>query len=56
MATDKPKVLLILDDDLLERIDDYRYENRIPSRNKAIRILIDESLKAYECKKEDLNS
>ena len=50
MATDKPKVLLILDEDLLKRIDDYRYENRIPARNEAIRRLIIESLKKYEGK------
>jgi len=50
MATDKPKVLLILDEDLLKRIDDYRYENRIPARNEAIRRLIDEALKKYEKK------
>jgi metal-responsive CopG/Arc/MetJ family transcriptional regulator len=51
MATDKPKVLLILDDDLLKRIDDYRYENRIPARTEAIRRLISESLKNYEIEK-----
>ena len=51
MPSNKPKVLLILDEDLLERIDDYRYENRIPARNEAIRRLIDESLKRYEKKK-----
>jgi hypothetical protein len=51
MATDKPKVLLILDDDLLKRIDDYRYENRIPARTEAIRRLIDKSLSQYEKKK-----
>ena len=48
MTTDKPKVLLILDEDLLERIDDYRYENRIPARNEAIRRLISQSLERYE--------
>ena len=48
MATDKRKVLLILDDELLERIDDYRYGNRVPSRNEAIRRLITESLGQYE--------
>jgi metal-responsive CopG/Arc/MetJ family transcriptional regulator len=47
MATDKPKVLLILDEDLLKRIDDYRYENRIPARTEAIRKLIDDSLKRW---------
>lgn len=48
MPTDKPKVLLILDDDLLKRIDDYRYENRIPARNEAIRRLLNEALQNYE--------
>jgi len=48
MATDKPKVLLILDEDLLKRIDDYRYENRIPARTEAIRRLIIKSLDQYD--------
>ncbi len=51
MATDKPRILLTLDPDLLERIDDYRYDNRIPARSEAIRRLINESLKKYEKKK-----
>lgn len=51
-ATGKPKVLLILDDALLERIDDYRYDNRIPSRNEAMRQLLKESLEMYEKEKE----
>jgi metal-responsive CopG/Arc/MetJ family transcriptional regulator len=40
MATKKPQVLLTLDDELLERIEDYRYGNRIPTRSEAIRSLI----------------
>ena len=55
MATDKPKILLILDDDLLKRIDDYRYENRIPARTEAIRRLIDKSLSLYEKEKAGSN-
>jgi metal-responsive CopG/Arc/MetJ family transcriptional regulator len=50
MPSNKPKVLLILDEDLLERIDDYRYDSRIPARNEAIRRLISESLDRYEKK------
>jgi metal-responsive CopG/Arc/MetJ family transcriptional regulator len=50
MATDKPKVLLILDEDLLEKIDDFRYGNRIPARNEAIRRLIVKGLEAHEKK------
>ncbi len=47
MATDKPRVLLTLDEDLLERIDDFRYENRIPARSEAMRRLLELALKQY---------
>lgn len=50
MPSKKPKVLLILDKNFLERIDNYRYENRIPARNEAIRRLLDQALKKYEKK------
>jgi metal-responsive CopG/Arc/MetJ family transcriptional regulator len=39
-----------MDDDLLERIDDFRFDNRINSRSEAIRRLINEALKKYEKK------
>jgi metal-responsive CopG/Arc/MetJ family transcriptional regulator len=45
MPTEKPKIIFVADDDLLERLDDYRYENRIPSRSEAIRKLLNEALK-----------
>jgi len=48
MSTDKPKVILVLDHDIIQRIDDYRYGNRIPSRSEAIRRLILETLQKYE--------
>ena len=48
MATDKPRILLTLSPELLEEIDDYRYENRIPARSEAIRLLLKEALKKYE--------
>lgn len=51
MPTDKPRILLTLDPDLLERIDDYRYENRVPARSEAIRKLIKDSLERYEKKR-----
>lgn len=46
MTTEKPKILLILEDELLARIEDYRFGNRISSRSEAIRRLIEEGLKA----------
>jgi metal-responsive CopG/Arc/MetJ family transcriptional regulator len=50
MPTEKPKILITFDDDLLKRIDDYRFENRINSRSGAIRRLIEEALIKYEKK------
>ncbi len=50
MTTDKPRILITVDKELLELIDDFRYDNRIPSRSEAIRQLIAESLKKYEAK------
>jgi len=48
MSTDKPKIILVLDNDIINRIDDYRYGNRIPSRSEAIRRLILEALQKFE--------
>lgn len=50
MTTTKPQILLTLDDDLLKRIDDYRFDNRINSRSEAIRRLLEEALAKYESK------
>jgi len=44
MPTQKPQVLLTLDDELMEKIEDYRYSNRIPSRSEAIRRLLESGL------------
>jgi metal-responsive CopG/Arc/MetJ family transcriptional regulator len=51
MPTEKPKIIFVADDDLLERLDDFRFDNRINSRSEAIRRLINEALKKYEKKK-----
>jgi metal-responsive CopG/Arc/MetJ family transcriptional regulator len=48
MSTDKPKIILVLDHDIIGRIDDYRYGNRVPSRSEAIRRLILEALQKFE--------
>ena len=51
MPTKKPQILLTLDEELLERIEDFRYGNRIPTRSEAIRRLINDALKRCEKKK-----
>lgn len=48
MSNDKTKIILVLDQDILSRIDDYRYGSRIPSRSEAIRRLILEALQKFE--------
>ncbi|MFH1102450.1 MAG: hypothetical protein V1714_01615 [Pseudomonadota bacterium] len=42
------KILILFEDSIIERIDDFRYESRIPSRNEAIRQLIEEALIRFE--------
>jgi metal-responsive CopG/Arc/MetJ family transcriptional regulator len=46
MPTEKPKILITFENDLLTKIDDYRFGNRINTRSEAIRRLIEEGLKA----------
>jgi metal-responsive CopG/Arc/MetJ family transcriptional regulator len=46
MPTKKDILAFPADADLLKRIDDYRYENRIPSRSEALRRLIEAGLRA----------
>ncbi|UCE51363.1 MAG: ribbon-helix-helix protein, CopG family [Desulfobacterales bacterium] len=50
MTTKKPRILITMDEDLLERIDDFRFDNRINTRSEAIRRLIEEALKRHENK------
>jgi metal-responsive CopG/Arc/MetJ family transcriptional regulator len=50
MASKNPKILITLNNKLIEKVDDYRYESRIPSRSEAIRRLLNEALKKYEKK------
>ena len=45
MATEKPRILITVDEELLKDIDDFRYENRIPTRSEAVRRLVKEGLK-----------
>ncbi len=51
MPTDKPVINIIIDEELLKRIEEYRYSNHIPSRTEAIRNLIVSGL-ACRCSQE----
>lgn len=48
MPSKKRLILFVADEDLLRRIEDFRYDNRVPSRSIAVRRLIEEGLKKYE--------
>lgn len=40
MPTEKPRFTVIVDEELLKKIDDFRFENRYPSRSAATLELI----------------
>lgn len=48
MPTEKPRYTIVVDDELLKRIDDFRFENRYPSRSAATLELIRLGLEALE--------
>ena len=50
MPTKKPILNFAVDEELLNRIDDFRFDNRFHSRSEAIRHLIEKALKQYEKK------
>ena len=40
MPTEKPRFTVIVDDDMFQAIEDFRFENRFPSRSAAALELI----------------
>jgi metal-responsive CopG/Arc/MetJ family transcriptional regulator len=52
MPSEKPRIIFVLEEVLLKRIDDFRFDSRINTRSEAIRRLIEESLKRHELKKQ----
>ena len=51
MPKDRTKKLITFDNDLIEQIDDYRFDNRLDSRSEAVRQLIKAGLKKKASKK-----
>lgn len=49
--TNKPRVSVTMDADLVERIDDYRYNNRISTQSKAVQQLVKLGFQSMEGKK-----
>lgn len=48
----RPIVNITIPDELLEKIEDFRYEERCKNRSNAICILVEMGLKAYKEQKE----
>ena len=44
MPTEKPRLTIALDEELLAKIDDFRFENRYPSRSAAVIALIESGI------------
>ena len=51
MSTEKPRFSITVDDELFKRLEDYRFENRLPNRSQAVVELIRQSLDEHDKKK-----
>jgi metal-responsive CopG/Arc/MetJ family transcriptional regulator len=40
MPTKKPIISVVLDEETLKQVEDFQYDNRIPSRSKALNEII----------------
>ena len=52
MATEKTRYTIIVDEELLKKIEDFRFENRYPSRSAATIDLIRLGIETLEKKRE----
>ena len=52
MPTEKPILTFAVDKELLERINDFRFDNRIETKSEAIRMLVEKGLREYTKKTE----
>lgn len=52
MPTEKPRYTVIVDEELLKEIDDFRFENRYPSRSAATLELIRKGIEQLKKEKE----
>jgi metal-responsive CopG/Arc/MetJ family transcriptional regulator len=50
MPTSKTILTFAVDEKLLQRINDFRFDNRIETKSEAIRRLLEEALEKYEKK------
>lgn len=55
MPTTKPQFTIVVDEDSLKEIEDYRFEKRFPNRSKAINDLIKKGLEAVKQEEKEKN-
>lgn len=48
MPTEKPRFTVVVDEETMRRIDDFRFENRYPSRSAATHVILRLGLDAIE--------
>ena len=53
MPTQKPRYMVVVDEELLRQIDDFRFENRFPSRSAATLELIRLGIQQLEREKQE---
>ena len=53
MPTEKPILTFAVDEELLEQINDFRFDNRIETRSDAIRRLVEKGLEVFEDQKKN---
>ena len=46
MPSKKPTIIFITEKDLFDRIEDFRFDNRIANRSETVRVLVEAGLKA----------
>lgn len=52
MPTKKPRFTIIVDEDMMKKIDDFRFDNRYQSRSAATLALIRIGIEALEARKD----
>ena len=53
MPTEAPRFMISISGELLQEIEDYRFENRFPNRTRAVTELIRLGLEAVKRQKEE---
>lgn len=56
MPTEKPRYTIIVDEEMLQKIDDFRFENRYPSRSAATLELIRLGMEQIKKEREEKNT